>query len=31
MSGCWPSNTPIDPNVKLGKVETKGPMDTTRY
>ena len=31
MSGCRPSNTFIDPNVKLGKVEIGVLVDTTRY
>ena len=31
ISGCRPSNTPIDPNVKLEKIETEFPLDTTRY
>ena len=31
MSGHRHLDTPIDPNVKLEKVETRVPMDTTRY
>ena len=31
MSDCRPSNTSIDPNVKLRKVEIGVPVDTTRY
>ena len=31
MSGYRPSDTPIDSNVKLEKVEIEVPMDTTRY
>ena len=31
MSGYRPSDTAVDPNVKLGKVEIGVPIDTTRY
>ena len=31
MSGYRPSDTPIDSNVKLEKVEIEVLMDTTRY
>ena len=31
MNGCRPLDTPMDPNVKLGKNGEGVPMDTTRY
>ena len=31
MSGCRPLDTPINPNEKLGKLEIRVSVETTRY
>ena len=31
MSGCKPSETPNEPNLRLGDSDKKVPIDTTRY
>ena len=31
MSGCKPSETPMEPNLRLGDSDKKVPIDTTRY
>lgn len=31
MSGCQPSDTPMDPNHKLEEIKYGTPVDTARY
>ena len=31
MSGCKPSKTPMEPNLRLGYSDKKVSVDTTRY